>query len=59
MVSFVKGILGTDSRVGFDAIMKNESPLLGLFNVRSALQAFQLREQIEQAKSTLIWLAGN
>ena len=49
MVTYVRGILGTDSRGGFDAIMKNESPL-GLPNIRSALQAFQLREQIEKAK---------
>ena len=39
MVTYVRGILGTDSRGGFDAIMKNESPLLGLSNIRSALQA--------------------
>ena len=41
MVKYVKGILGTDSRGGYDAVLKNESPLLGLSNARSALQAYQ------------------
>ena len=59
MVTCVRGILGTDSRGGFDAIMKNESPLLGPSNIRNALQAFQLREQIKIAKTTLIWLSGD
>ena len=58
MVSFVKGVVGTDIRGGFDAVNKNEGPLLGLSNIRSALQAFQLREQLEQAKASLIWIAG-
>ena len=59
MVKYVKGILGTDSRGGFDAINKNESPLLGLSNVRSALQAFQLREQLQESDGTLIWISGD
>ena len=59
MVSFVKGIIGTDSRGGFDAINKNESPLLGLSNVRSALQAFQLREQLQDGKGPLFWIGGD
>ena len=40
----VKGILCTDSRGGYDAIEVNESPLLGLSNMRAALQAFQLKD---------------
>ena len=52
MVKYVKGILGTDSHGGFDAINKNESPLLGLSNVRNALQAFQLREQLQESDGT-------
>ena len=59
MVSYVKGIIGTDSRGGFDAINKNEGPLLGLSNVRSALQAFQLREQLQESKGILIWISGD
>ena len=59
MVSFVKGINGTDSRGGFDAINKNEGPLLGLSNVRSALQAYQLREQLQASDGSLIWISGD
>ena len=40
----VRGVLCTDSRGGYDAVEVNESPLLGLSNLRSALQAFQLRD---------------
>ena len=59
MVSFVKGIIGTDSRGGYDAINKNEGPLLGLSNARSALQAFQVREQLETSCGKLIWISGD
>ena len=59
MVSFMKGIVGTDSRGGYDAINKNEGPLLGLSNARSALQAFQVREQLESSKGKLIWVSGD
>ena len=50
---------GTDSRGGCDAITKNESPLLGLSNVRSALQAFQLPEQLQDGKGSLIGISGH
>ena len=60
MVSFVKGILlGTDSRGGFDLINKSESLLLGLSNVRSALQAFQLREQLQEGKGSITCINGD
>ena len=32
----IKGIICTDSRGGYDAVEVNESPLLGLSNLRSA-----------------------
>ena len=59
MVSFVKGIIGTDSRGGYDAINKHEGPLLGLSNARSALQAFQMREQLRSSGGKLIWISGD
>ena len=59
MVAHVKGVVGTDSRGGFDAVNKHEGPLLGLSNIRSALQAYQLRESLEQSKAALIWIAGD
>ena len=59
MVHFVRGVLGTDSRGGYDAVNKNESPLLGLANARSALQAYQLRQQLEESGGKLIWVSGD
>ena len=59
MVSFVKGIVGTDSCGGYDAINKNEEPLLGMSNARSALQAFQVREQLDASSGKLIWISGD
>eukprot|EP00438_Fugacium_kawagutii_P003967 Skav207534 [mRNA] locus=scaffold756:114473:122071:+ [translate_table: standard] len=59
MVSFVKGIVGTDSRGGYDAVNKNEGPLLGLSNARSALQAYQLREQLQSSMGKMIWISGD
>ena len=59
MVHYVRGVLGTDSRGGYDAVNKNESPLLGLANARSALQAYQLRQQLEESGGKLIWVSGD
>ena len=55
----VKGVLCTDSRGGYDAVEVNESPLLGLSNMRSALQAFQLRENLQRVGCELRWLASD
>ena len=55
----VKGILCTDSRGGYDAIEVNESPLLGLSNMRAALQAFQPKENPRRAGCSLRWLASD
>ena len=55
----VKGVLCTDSRGGYDAVEVNESPLLGLSNVRAALQAFQLRSNLRRAAGMLRWLASD
>ena len=55
----VKGILCTDSKEGFDAVEVNESPLLGLSNMRSALQAFQLRDNLQRVACELRWLASD
>ena len=52
----VRGVLCTDSRGGYDAVEVNESPLLGLSNMRSALQAFQLRDNLERTNCGLRWL---
>ena len=52
----VKGILCTDSRGGYDAVERNESPWLGLSNMRAALQAFQLRDNLRRS---FRWLASD
>ena len=55
----VQGVLCTDSRGGFDAVEVNESPLLGLSNMRAALQAFQLRDNLLRAGCLLRWVASD
>lgn len=59
LVQFVAGILATDSKGAFDAVNKNEGPLLGLSNARSALQGYQLREQLQESLARLIWISGD
>lgn len=59
IMKYVHGLVGTDSKGGFDAITKSEGPMLGLANIRSALQAFQLREQLQEGGARLIWLNGD
>jgi len=59
MAKLVEGILCTDSKGGFDNVLYNESPLLGLSNSRSALQALQLREYLQRAGSKLPWVASD
>ena len=49
----------TDSRGGYDAVEVNESPVLGLANLRSALQAFQLRDHLRRAGCELRWVASD
>ncbi|CAE7227902.1 GIP [Symbiodinium sp. CCMP2456] len=55
----LRGILCTDSKGGYDAVEVNESPLLGLSNTRAALQAFQLRGNLERAAGNLRWVASD
>ncbi|CAE7822031.1 unnamed protein product, partial [Symbiodinium sp. CCMP2456] len=55
----VRGVLCTDSRGGYDAVEVNESPLLGLSNMRAALQAFQLRDNLARVGCELRWLASD
>ena len=55
----LKGIVCTDSRGGYDAVELNESPLLGLTNMRAALQALQLRENMFRSGCELRWLASD
>ena len=58
-VKLINGLLGTDSKGGYDSIIVNESPLLGLSNTRAALQAHQLKEALPRCGTKLIWLASD
>ena len=58
-VRLVPGVFGTDSKGGFDLVMVNESPLLGLSNMRAAIQAYQLKQAIRLCHTKLIWLASD
>ena len=58
-VKLISGLLGTDSKGGYDSIIVNESPLLGLSNTRAALQAHQLKESLPLCGTKLIWLASD
>ena len=55
----MRGVRCTDSRGGFDAAEVNESLLLGLRNLRAALQVFQLRDNLKRCGSELRWLASD
>ena len=59
LVKYVKGLVATDSKGVSDAVNKNEGPLLGLSNARSALQGYQLKEQLAEADTKLIWISGD
>ena len=56
MMKFLNGIVATDSKV---ASTRSEGPMLGLSNARSALQAYQLREQLQESLCRLIWISGD
>jgi len=58
MMQYTKGIIATDSKGGYDAVTKSEGPMLGLSNAGSALQAYQLREQLAESFCRLIWISG-
>jgi len=55
----VRGVVCTDSCGGYDAVELNESPLLGLSNMRAALQAFQLRDNLKRVGCELRWLTSD
>ncbi|OLP88348.1 hypothetical protein AK812_SmicGene30332 [Symbiodinium microadriaticum] len=57
--SHVPGILGTDSKGGYDAVVPHEGPDLGLSNARAAIQGHQLKEGMRRVRTKLIWLASD
>ena len=59
LVSYVRGIVVTDSKGVFDACNKTDAPLLGMSNARSALQGYQLKEQLKESGCRLVWVSGD
>jgi hypothetical protein len=57
-VRAVPGIVGTDSKGGYDAVTREEGPNLGLSNARAAIQGHQLKESVKRSGTRLIWLSG-
>eukprot|EP00438_Fugacium_kawagutii_P003117 Skav222832 [mRNA] locus=scaffold1338:43482:51341:- [translate_table: standard] len=57
--SLVKGVIGTDSKGGFDAIAFQEGPYLGLSNARAAVEAYQLKQSLARTTSRLIWMSSD
>ena len=58
VVRSVPGVVGTDSKGGYDAVTRHEGANLGLSNARAAIQGHQVKESIQQAGTRLIWLSG-
>jgi hypothetical protein len=57
-VKVVPGIVGTDSKGGYDAVTREEGPNLGFSNARAAIQGHQLKESVKRSGTKLIWLSG-
>ena len=55
----VSAILATDSRGGYDAVHKNESPNLGLSCARAAVQAHSLKQKLKDQLLECVWVAGD
>ena len=56
-VGQVRGILATDSKGVFDAVTAQESDSLGMKDERSATEALQLRQRIEDPSLKFVWLS--
>ena len=59
MARGIKNILATGSKGGYDAVIYNELPMLGLSNARAALQALQLRGHLTRTGAELRWVASD
>ena len=58
-VSKTYGIVATDSKGGYDAVKLNEGSTLGLSNSRTAVQAYQLKQNFQDARLSLCWVAAD
>jgi hypothetical protein len=55
----VKGLVVSDSKGGYDAVETNETSNLGLQSTRTAVQAYQIKQNFKQNNSTLKWVAAD
>ena len=58
-VAQVRGILATDSKGGFDAVTAQESASLGMKDERSAIEALQLKQRLEDPNLKIVWLSSD
>jgi hypothetical protein len=58
-VSHVRHLMATDSKGGYDAVVRNESADLGLKNPRTGTEAYQLKLQFDKEENTLVWMDGS
>jgi hypothetical protein len=58
-VQQVKGLVVSDSKGGYDAVEINETSNLGLQSTRTAVQAYQIKQNFKQNNSTLKWVAAD
>ena len=55
----IHGCVITDSRGGYDSVTLNESANLSLSSSRSAVQAFSLKDSLQDANTPLLWVASD
>ena len=53
------GCLITVGRGGYDSVMLNESANLGLASARSAVQAYALKQSLQDPNTHLVWVASD
>jgi hypothetical protein len=55
----VQGIVVSDSKGGYDAVEKNETANLGLQSTRTAVQAYQIKQNFQTNNAKLKWVAAD
>ena len=58
-VRSVTGALITDSRGSYDSVVRSESANLGMSSARAAVQAYAIKEALNDEKEHLIWVSGD
>jgi hypothetical protein len=58
-VQQVKGLVVSDSKGGYDAVEINETSNLGLQSTRTAVQAYQIKQNFQTNNASLRWVAAD